>query len=221
MSPTLPLLSVCVLPSSFIPFIGHQFHCFLIYSSWISFWKNKQGILCFLTSPLFLHKGSIYYIYCVILCFFHLIYPANYQTEISCSLVHSPSISLCECTICYSTMSYLDNFYSSWLQMIVPWITLCVCVGGNMIRINCSHGIAGSRVSYLVLLDTVKSPPPNRACTLFSSHQPYRRGPISLQPHHRLYCLAFDFFASLMAEVYQYCFNMIPFFFSCGNYFFF
>ena len=160
MSPTLPLLSVCVLPSSFIPFVGHQFHCFLIYSSWISFWKNKQGILCFLTSPLFLHKGSIYYIYCVILCFFHLIYPANYHTEISCSLVHSPSISLCECTICYSTMSYLDNFYSSWLQMIVPWITLCVCVGGNMIRINCSHGIAGSRVIYLVLFDTVKSPPP-------------------------------------------------------------
>ena len=79
MSLTPPLLLICVLPSSFIPFVGRQFHCFLIYSSWISFCKNKQGTLCFLTSPLFLHKGSIYYIYCDVLCFF---LPKN----ISCKL---------------------------------------------------------------------------------------------------------------------------------------
>lgn len=172
MSLTPPLLLICVLPSSFIPFVGHQFHCFLIYSSWTSFCKNKQGILCVVTSRLFLHKGSIYYIYCVVLCFFYLtIYPANYSLSVhrvlSCSLVHSPSISLCERTILYSTMYCLGNFYSSWLQMIVQWITLRMCVGDNMIRINCRHGIAGSRVSDLVLF-SCQIPPPQIGIVPFS-----------------------------------------------------
>ena len=91
--------------------------------------------------------------------------------------------------------------------MIVQWITLCMCVGDNMIRINCSHRIAGSRVSDLVLF-SCQIPPPQIGIVPFSLPVSYigeGLSPFSLTTDRIVWLLI------LMAEVYQYCFHMIPF----------